>query len=99
MGVPFGQGSGKLEHCFAAAFGGMVRFMELDQDSRAQNYRQVMKEITEGAFAAALYAEAGSGFPAQALLDEMLDGDNPVSQAEQRGRRMMRLNGAKQSEG
>lgn len=86
-------------HGFAAAYGGMVRFMELDQESRAQNYRQVIKEIGEGAFAAALSAEAELGFPSQALLDEMLDGDNPVSQAEHRVRRMMRLNGAKQSEG
>ncbi len=86
-------------HGFAAAYGGMVRFMELDQESRAQNYRRVIKEITEGAFADAVSAEVELGFPSQALLNEMLHGDNPVSQAEQRVRRMMRLNGAKQSGG
>tara|TARA_B100000315_G_scaffold246230_1_gene273288 strand:+ start:893 stop:1921 length:1029 start_codon:yes stop_codon:yes gene_type:complete len=78
-------------HGFAAAFGGMVRFMSLDRESRERGYREVLRDIMEGGFAGALQAEAESGFPSQALLDEMLDGDNPISQAEKRVRSAMRL--------
>ena len=84
-------------HGFTAVYGGMVRFMELDQASRAQNYRQIIKEIADGAFADAVSAEVELGYPSQAVVDEMLDGDNPVSLTEQRIRRMMRLSGAEQS--
>ncbi len=78
-------------HGFTAAYGGMVRFLALDRDSKAQSYSQVMREIKDGTFSAGLLEEVDSGFPTQALLDEMLDGDNPVSRAEERLRRAMRL--------
>jgi ketol-acid reductoisomerase len=80
-------------HGFAAAFGGMVRFMSLDRESRERGYREVLRDIMGGGFAGALQAEAESGFPSQALLDQMLDGDNPISQAEKRVRSSMRLSG------
>ena len=79
-------------HGFAAAYGGMIRFMGLDHESRERNYRQVLQEIQEGAFAEALAAEVESGFPSQPLLKEMLEGDSPISQAEKSLRSMMRLN-------
>ena len=78
-------------HGFAAAYGGMVRFMALERESRSENYRQVLEEISQGAFADALDAEAESGFPSQALLDEMLAGNDPISQAEARIRKHIRL--------
>jgi ketol-acid reductoisomerase len=78
-------------HGFTAAYGGMVRFMALDRDSQARGYSQVMKEIKDGTFAARLREEVDSGFPTQGLLDGMLGSDNPVSLAEDRVRRAMRL--------
>ena len=78
-------------HGFTAAYGGMIRFMALDRETRSQNYRQVLEEISQGAFADALADEVESGFPSQALLDEMLDGNDPISQAEERVRKGMRL--------
>ena len=78
-------------HGFTAAYGGMMRFMALDRESRQQGYRQVLKEIQDGAFADALDLEAESGFPSRPLLGEMLEGDNPISQAEERVRRKIRL--------
>jgi ketol-acid reductoisomerase len=78
-------------HGFTAAYGGMVRFMALDRESRQQGYRQVLKEIQNGAFANALELEAESGFPSRRLLEELLEGDNPISRAEQRVRRKIRL--------
>ena len=78
-------------HGFTAAYGGMVRFMALNRESRQHSYRQVLKEIKDGAFADALDLEAVSGFPSRSLLDEMLESDNPVSRAEERVRRKIRL--------
>jgi len=78
-------------HGFAVAYGGMIRFMALERETRSQNYRQVLEEISQGAFADALSEEIDSGFPSQALLDEMLDGNDPISQAEARIRKRMRL--------
>lgn len=80
-------------HGFAAAFGGLVRFMSLDRESQERGYREVLRDIMDGGFAEALQAEAESGFPSQGLLDQMLDGDNPISQAEKRVHSMMRLSG------
>ena len=79
------------QHGFAAAYGGMIRFMALDRETRSQNYRKVLEEISQGDFADALGEEVASGFPSQALLDEMLDGNNPISRAEERVRKRMRL--------
>ena len=78
-------------HGFTAAYGGMMRFMALDRESRQQGYRQVLKEIQDGAFADALDLETESGFPSRPLLEQMLDGDNPISRAEKRVRRKIRL--------
>ena len=78
-------------HGFTAAYGGMVRFMESDRESRQQGYRQVLKEIQDGAFADALDLEAESGFPSRPLLEQMLEGVHPISRAEERVRRKMRL--------
>ena len=70
--------------------------MSLDRESQERNYREVLRDIMDGGFTGALQAEAESGFPSQVLLDEMLDGDNPISQAEQRVRNAMRLGGGPQ---
>ena len=78
-------------HGFTAAYGGMVRFTALDRESRQHGYRQVLKEIQDGAFADALDLEAESGFPSRPLLEEMLDSDNPISRAEQKVRSKIRL--------
>ena len=78
-------------HGFTAAYGGMVRLMSLDMELRQQGYRQVLKEIRNGAFADALDLEAESGFPSGQLLEDMLESDNPISRAEDRVRRKIRL--------
>ena len=86
-------------HGFAAAFGGMIRFMSLDRESRRGNYQQVLQEITGGAFADALDVESESGFPSHALLDEMLESDNPMSRAEKRLRNDLRLDNLAEGHG
>lgn len=78
-------------HGFTAAYGGMVRFMALDRESRQQEYRQVLNAIQNGTFADALELEAESGFSSRSLLEEMLEGANPISRAEERVRRKTRL--------
>ncbi|PKB72933.1 MAG: hypothetical protein BZY75_04495 [SAR202 cluster bacterium Io17-Chloro-G7] len=79
------------QHGFAAAYGGLIRFMGLERETRAQDYKRVLQEIAQGDFATALGEEVEAGFPSQPLLDEMLDGNNPISQAEDRLRKSMRL--------
>ena len=86
-------------HGFAAAFGGMIRFMSLDRESRRSSYQQVLHEIKEGSFADAVDTEVKSGFPSRELLNEMLDGDNPISTAEKRLRSAMRLNNVAKGDG
>ncbi len=78
-------------HGYAAAYGGMLRFLGLDREARAASYRRVHQEIADGAFAEALRKEAEANFPSRQLLNDMIGGDNPVSRAEQRLREMMRL--------
>ena len=76
-------------HGFTAAYGGMIRFMDLDRESRQRGYRQVLEEIKEGAFNSALDLEAETGFPSRPLLEEMLESDNLISRAEKRVRNKM----------
>lgn len=84
-------------HGFAAAFGGMIRFMSLERESRQRNYQQVLAEIKKGDFADALDLEVQSGFQSNALLAEMLGEDNPINIAEKRLRSSMRFNGASET--
>ena len=86
-------------HGFSAAFGGMIRFMSLDRESRRGSYQQVLQEIRDGAFADAVAAEAESGFPSQTLLDEMLEGDDLMSKAEKHLRNAMRLDHVTEGDG
>ncbi len=78
-------------HGYAAAYGGMIRFMGLDREARASSYRKVYQEIADGEFAEALRNEVEAGFPSQPLLDDMTTGDNPISLAEERIRKMIHL--------
>ena len=76
-------------HGYTAAFGGMIRFMGLDRESRHRGYQQVLREIKDGAFADTLDQETQSGFPSRPLLEEMLEADNAISRAEERIREDM----------
>lgn len=79
------------QHGFAAAFGGMIRSMALDRESIEENMRQVLEEIRTGAFTRELQAEVSAGYPSRSMLKEMLRDDNPITLAEERARRQMRL--------
>ena len=78
-------------HGYAAAYGGMIRFIGLDQEERAASYQKVYQDIADGGFADALRNEVEAGFPSQPFLDDMMRGDNPISRAEKRIRDMIRL--------
>ncbi len=78
-------------HGFAAAFGGMSRFITLDRESRQRDYRETLAGITNGTFAQALLAEREAGYPSLTLLNEMLDTDNQISRTERLIRSSMRL--------
>ncbi len=48
---------------FAAAYGGMIRFMALDRESRAQSYSEVMKDIDDGTFGCRVARRSGVRAP------------------------------------
>ena len=48
---------------FAAAYGGMIRFMALDRESRAQSYSEVMKDINDGTFGRRVARRSGVRAP------------------------------------
>lgn len=78
-------------HGFAAAFGGMARFLALDRELRQRDYRQTLTDIVDGTFAQALLAEREAGYPSLALLNEMLKSDNQINRTERRIRSSMSL--------
>lgn len=79
------------QHGYAAAFGGMMRTMALDQESIQKNMREILAEIQSGAFARQLQDEVEAGYPSRPILDGMIAGDDPITQAEERVRGRMRL--------
>jgi len=78
-------------HGFAAAFGGMIRSVELDREPIEQNMQQVLEEIRNGSFAQQLQAEMEEGYPSLPFLEEMLQDDDPITNAEQKVRQQMKL--------
>lgn len=70
-------------HGYTAAFGGMLRSMSIPRELIAESMREALREIQSGDFARALQAEAADGYPCRALLDQMLDPNNPITQAEE----------------
>ena len=78
-------------HGYAAAYGGMLRFMDLDREAQSKYYRQVLEDISQGRFADSIQSEVEAQYPTRALLEEMLNGNNPITKAEDRVRKSMRL--------
>ena len=80
------------QHGFAAAYGGMVRTMALDQEAIQENMRRALDEIRSGAFTEQLQAEVSAGYPSRAIIDAMMEDDsNPIARAEEQVRSKMRL--------
>jgi ketol-acid reductoisomerase len=78
------------EHGPTALFGGITRTLETDREAIATSFRAILKDITTGAFARRFQDEARSGYPMLTVAREMTRGPSPVTDAEERLRRLMR---------
>lgn len=74
-------------HGRAAAFGGFLRFAEVDTEAMKQFFTSTLAEVRDGTFAKRLQKEASDGYPTFELIDAMTAGTDPLSQAESRVRR------------
>jgi ketol-acid reductoisomerase len=77
------------EHGPTALFGGITRTLEMDREAIATSFRAILKDITSGAFARRFQEEAASGYPMLSVAREMTRGSSPITDAEERLRRLM----------
>jgi len=77
------------EHGPTALFGGITRTFEIDREAIAAGFRTILTDITSGAFARRFQAEAQNGYPMLAVAREMTQGSSPITDAEDRLRRLM----------
>jgi len=78
------------EHGPTALFGGITRTLEMDREAIATSFRTILKDITSGGFARRFQEEAQNGYPMLAVAREMTRGSSPITDAEERLRRLMR---------
>jgi ketol-acid reductoisomerase len=78
------------EHGPTALFGGITRTLEMDRETIATSFRTILADIASGAFARRFQEEARNGYPMLAMAREMTRGTSPITDAEERLRRLMR---------
>lgn len=69
-------------HGHAAAYGGFVRLGEVDQEAMQHRFAETLTDITSGNFARRFQDELAAGSPTRALIEEMIGGGDPLSNAE-----------------
>jgi ketol-acid reductoisomerase len=78
------------EHGPTALFGGITRTLEMDREALATSFRAILADITSGGFARRFQEEAQNGYPMLSVAREMTRGSSPITDAEERLRRLMR---------
>lgn len=73
-------------HGHAAAFGGFLRMGDLDTDAMKKRFAATLDDIQAGCFAATFQAELAAGSPTRAVIEAMVGGDDPLTDAERRVR-------------
>jgi ketol-acid reductoisomerase len=76
------------DHGPTAVFGGMSRVLELDREAMADRFRAILDDIRRGAFARRFQEEAAAGYPILDMARAMMNGTSPISEAEERLRRL-----------
>ncbi len=77
------------EHGPTALFGGITRTLEMDREALAASFQTILEDITSGAFARRFQDEATNGYPMLSVAREMTRGTSPITDAEERLRRLM----------
>jgi ketol-acid reductoisomerase len=78
------------EHGPTALFGGITRTLEIDREGIAASFRAILKDIASAGFARRFQDEARNGYPMLAVAREMVQGTSPITEAEERLRRLVR---------
>ena len=76
------------DHGPTAVFGGLTRVLEIDREAIATRFRAVLEDIKSGGFAGRFQSEAASGYPILDMARAMMHGASPISEAEDRLRRL-----------
>jgi ketol-acid reductoisomerase len=77
------------EHGPTALYGGITRTLALDREALATGFRTILADITSGGFARRFQEEAQNGYPMLSVAREMTRGSSPITDAEERLRRLM----------
>jgi ketol-acid reductoisomerase len=76
------------DHGPTAVFGGIVRSLEMDREALANSFRRVLEDIRSGGFAKRFQEEARNGYPMLEFARAMINGGSPITEAEDRLRRL-----------
>ncbi len=76
-------------HGPTAMYGGFVRTMQLMNSDLTTHFRETLENIRNGAFAQQFQSERQAGYPMLSQAQAMITDENPITQAEQRLRRML----------
>jgi ketol-acid reductoisomerase len=76
------------DHGPTAVFGGITRSLEMDREAMAESFRKVFEDIRSGGFARRFQEEARNGYPMLEFARAMLHGGSPITEAEDRIRRL-----------
>lgn len=71
-------------HGLAALYGGFLGSLAVDRKAMTRMFAERASEIVGGKFAAQLQAEKDAGYPTRAVIEALIKGDDPLSQAEAR---------------
>ncbi|MPZ23503.1 MAG: ketol-acid reductoisomerase [Dehalococcoidia bacterium] len=85
-----------VDHGRTAQFGGFIRTIEMDRPAAEDRTRRIFDEIVSGDFARRFQAEKEAGYPTIRIIDGVLSGNDPQSQAEDRVRALLDQPGAEQ---
>jgi len=76
------------DHGPTAVFGGITRSLEMDREAMADRFRNVLEDIRSGGFARRFQEEARNGYPMLEFARAMMHGGAPITEAEDRIRRL-----------
>ena len=76
------------DHGPTAVFGGITRTMAMDRGAITKSFREILRDIKSGGFAQRFQEESGNGYPMLEVARAMMHGYSPISEAEDRLRRL-----------
>jgi ketol-acid reductoisomerase len=81
------------DHGPTAQFGGFIRATNLDRQEMEQRMRSILEQIRDGSFAREFQAEKADGYPRLGVVQQVIAGSDPQTDAEESLRQMLRRAG------